>query len=114
MKTPRFTFILGILSVVVLLGSPLRLVAAQPEMNDAIEQLEKAKHSDHPIEHLEKAKWHLEEAARNKHGERLEAIHQVHEALEAARKGDRHRMEEHVERAIHEVREGKHEAWLGR
>ena len=110
MKTPQFKIILCVLSVLALAGSPLRLIAAQPEMNSAIEQLEKAKRAEHPIEHLEKAKTHLEEAEHNKKGERVEALHQVHEAIEAARKGEHGRMEEHINRAIAEVREGKHDA----
>ena len=87
-----------------------RLLAAQPEMNEAIEQLEKAKHSEHPIEHLERAKHHLEEARHNKHGERVEAIHQINEAIADAKKHEHRRMEEHIDRAIHEVREGKEES----
>jgi hypothetical protein len=84
-----------------------RLHADQPEMNMAIEQLEKAKHEPNHAEHLEKAKFHLEEAARNKHGERVAAIEQIRMALDDVRKGELHRMEEHINAAIHEVREGK-------
>ncbi len=87
-----------------------RLQAAQPEMNDAIEQLEMAKHDAHPIEHLEKAKHHLEEAEHNKGGERVKAIGQINMAIEDARKVERHRMEEHIEAALVEIREGKHDA----
>ncbi len=87
-----------------------RLLAIQPEMNDAIDQLEKAKHDEHPIEHLEKAKHHLEEAEHNKHGERVKAIAQIDLAIEDARKVERHRMEEHIEAAIVEIREGKSDA----
>jgi len=82
--------------------------AAQPEMNAALANLEEAKHSHHPIEHLERAKHDLEEARHNKHGERVEAIRQISEAIGAARKHHHEAMHEHIERAIHEVREGEH------
>lgn len=78
-------------------------------MEEALEQLEKARKSEHPIDHLENAKRHLEDAVHNKHGERAEALHQVFEAIEAARKDEHHRMEEHIGFAIMEIREGKHE-----
>jgi hypothetical protein len=84
--------------------------AAQPEMNGAIVQLEEAKHARHPIEHLERAKHELEEARHNKGGERVEAIRQVNEAIEAARHDNHRAMHEHIDAAIHEVREGKHDA----
>jgi DNA integrity scanning protein DisA with diadenylate cyclase activity len=82
--------------------------AAQPEMNAALANLEEAKHSHHPIEHLERAKHELEDAKHNKHGERVAAIRQVHEAIEAARHHHHRAMHEHIERAIHDIREGEH------
>jgi hypothetical protein len=85
-------------------------VAKQPEMNGAIVQLEEARHAKHPIEHLERAKHELEEAKHNKHGERIEALKQVHEAIEAARHHNHKAMEAHITAAIREVREGKHAA----
>jgi predicted small lipoprotein YifL len=81
--------------------------APQPEMNQAIVQLEAAKKAHHPIEHLERAKHDLEEARHNKGGERVEAIKQVNEAIGAARHKNHKAMHEHIERAIHEVREGE-------
>jgi hypothetical protein len=98
------------LSMLALTFGASRLRADQPEMNDAIDQLEKAKHDDHPIEHLEKAKHHLEEAEHNKHGERRKAIGQIDMAIEDAHKAERRRMEGHIEAAIVEIREGKHDA----
>ena len=109
MKTPRLATLVATISLLAL-PCGICLKAAQPEMNEAIEQLEHAKKSEHPIEHLEKAKHELEDAKHNKHGERKEAIHAVNEAIEAAKKGEHHRMEEHIEHAIKEVREGKAEA----
>ena len=84
--------------------------AAQPEMNGAIAQLEEAKHAAHPIEHLEKAKHDLQDASHNKHGERIEALKQVHEAIEAARQDKHKAMETHIDAAIRDIREGKHAA----
>ncbi len=83
---------------------------AQPEMNEAIVQLEEAKRAKHPIVHLEKAKHDLEDAKHNKHGERVEAIHQVNAAIAAAHKHEHKVMEKHIDAAIHEVREGKQAA----
>ncbi|MEO6741020.1 MAG: hypothetical protein ABIP20_12260, partial [Chthoniobacteraceae bacterium] len=84
--------------------------AGQPEMNGAIVQLEEAKHARHPVEHLEKAKHDLEAAKHNKHGERVEAIHHVEEAIAAAHKHSHKAMEAHIDAAIRDVREGKHAA----
>lgn len=84
--------------------------ANQPEMNEALRNLELAKHGKTPIEHLEKAKHHLEEAAHNKHGERVEAIKQINEAIAAHHKKEHKVMHEHIERAIRDVREGEREA----
>ena len=52
---------------------------------------------------------HLEEASHNKHGERVVAVHQINEAIEAARKHEHKRMEEHIAHAIKDIREGKEE-----
>ena len=83
---------------------------AQPEMNQAIAQLEEAKHAGHPVAHLEKAKHDLEDARHNKHGERVEALKHVHAAIEAAHHDKHKAMEEHINAAIHDIREGKHAA----
>jgi biopolymer transport protein ExbB/TolQ len=105
------TLIIATIVSILTLGSGFaRVRAAQPQMNEAIEQLEKAKKSEHPVEHLEKAKHHLQEAKHDKGGERVEAIKQINEALAAHKKGEHKRMEEHIERAIRDIREGKHEA----
>lgn len=110
MKTTRFSSILCILSLMIALTLGAgQIMAEQPEMNKAIEQLELARKNDH-IEHLEKAKHHLEEARRDKGGERAEAIHQIEEAIAAAHKGEHKRMEEHIDRAIADVREGKRDS----
>ena len=98
-----------ILSLVIAVSS-IAFAAKQPQMNEAIEQLEHARKARHPIEHLEKAKYHLEHAEHNKGGERVEAINQVNEAIAAARKYEHHRMENHISHAIEDIREGKHKA----
>ena len=92
------------------LGATAFARSKQPEMNHAIVQLEEAKHARHPVEHLEKAKHELEHASHNKHGERVEALHQVTEAIHAAERHNHKAMEEHIEAAIHEVREGERAA----
>ena len=108
MKTPVVsTLIMTAVGAAFLIGSPLH--AIHPQMNEAIEQLEKARHSEHPIEHLEKAKVHLEEARRAKGGERADAIKQINIAIEDARKHEHGRMEEHITHAIKEIREAKEE-----
>lgn len=85
-------------------------LTAQPEMNQAIVQLEEARRARHPIEHLERAKNDLQDARRNKGGERVEAIRHVNEAIEAARHHNVRAMEGHIDAAIRDVREGKHDA----
>ena len=82
----------------------------QPEMNQAITQLEEARHARHPIEHLERAKNDLQDARHNKGGERVEAIRHVNEAIEAARHHNHKAMEGHIDAAIRDVRQGKHAA----
>ena len=77
------------------------------EFEDAVAKLEHAKHAAKPIEDLEKARGHLEEAHRNHHGEREEAVHQIGEAIEAARHDEHRKMDEHIDRAIHEIHEAK-------
>ncbi len=106
MKTP-IKSILAAICTFALCGT---VRAFQPEMNEALHNLEEAKHGKNPIEHLEKAKHHLEEAAHNKHGERLEAIRQINEAIAAHRRKEHKLMHEHIERAIRDVREGEHDA----
>ena len=106
MKT-NIKSLLAAFSILALCGSA---VAKQPEMNEALVQLEEAKHAKHPVEHLERAKHDLEDAKHNKHGERIEAIKQVNEAIAAAHKHNHKAMEAHINAAIHEVREGKHAA----
>ena len=104
------TTIKSLLAAVCAFALSATVHALQPEMNEAIHNLEEAKHHERPIEHLEKAKHHLEEAAHNKHGERVAAIRQIDEAIAAHRAGDHRAMHEHIERAIHEVREGERDA----
>ena len=85
-------------------GTSLR---AESRAASAIDQLDKAKHSEHPIEHLEEARHYLEESDRVKRGEKWEALEQVRAAIESVRRGEHRAMEEHIERAIHDIKEGK-------
>jgi DNA-binding IclR family transcriptional regulator len=113
MKTSLKSFLLTLSAIALCSTAEARPVlarTAQPEMNQAILQLEEAKHARHPIEHLEKAKRDLEDAKHNKHGERVEALKQVHEAIEAARHDKHKAMEMHIDAAIREIREGKRAA----
>ena len=104
MKTNR---ILTVVATIGLLMTPALRVHAESRAAEAIEQLDRAKRSEHPIEHLEKAKLELEMSDRVKRGEKWEALIQVNEAIEAVRKGEHRMMEKHIERAIHEIKEGK-------
>ncbi len=105
MKTRNILTLCATIGLLIL--TPALRLQAEPPSYEAIEQLDKAKHSEHPIEHLEHAKHEIEEAVRLHRWDRAKAIEQVNEAIEAERKGERHRMEEHIERAIHEIKEGK-------
>lgn len=109
MKTSYTRILLCFLSIVALALGGTRAMAEQPLMNKAIDQLELARKHDH-IEHLEKAKHALEEAAHDKGGERKEAIHHINEAIAAAHKDEHKRMQEQIDLAIASVREGKHDA----
>ena len=102
MKIHARSFI-GALAAVLMLG--LSATVRAGELEDAVAQLESAK-GDHKVEHLEKAKAHLEEAGRHKMA-RAEAIHSVDEALGLLRKGDKHRADEVIDRAIHQIREAR-------
>lgn len=110
MKTSVKSIVIALCAVALCGTANARPAIAQPEMNGAIAQLEEAKHARHPIEHLERAKHELEEARHNKHGERVEALNQIHEAIEAERHNDHRAMHAHIDAAIREVREGKHDA----
>jgi type I site-specific restriction endonuclease len=109
MKLRAATSILTMLAITFTLG--VSSVKAG-EFEEALDHLEHAKWSEkdwHPeraIEQLEIAKHRLEDAIHSHHGERHEAIHQIDKALEAARGHEFHRVNEHIEAAIHDVREG--------
>jgi hypothetical protein len=109
MKTPKISLLLCLLSFCALALGTSRVLADQPLMNRAIEQLEMARKGEH-IEHLEKAKHALEEAAHDKGGERAEAIHHIDEAIAAAKHDEHKRMEGHIDEAIAAVRAGKRDA----
>jgi hypothetical protein len=111
MKTPQFRSLICAISLATLsLGPALR--ADQPRMNEAIAELEMAKtaHKGNHIDHLENARRMLVAATPNKGGERMEAIQNIDRAIEAARKHEGQRMEELIDRAMTDVRQGKFEA----
>jgi hypothetical protein len=82
------------------------------EFEEALDHLEHAKWSEkdwrpeRAIGELEAAKHRLEDAIHSHHGERHEAIRQIDLALGAARGHEFHHVNEHIEAAIHDVREG--------
>jgi hypothetical protein len=112
MKTPLFRFMIAALSVAAFSLGPT-LKADQPRMNEALAELDLARtaHKGNHIEHLENAKRMLEAAAPNKGGERVQAIQDIDRAIEAARNHEGKRMEELIDRATADVRQGK---WEGR
>ena len=100
MKSPRI-----LLTALSALALSLTAIQAQAsEIDDAIEQLGRAKHSEHPVEHLERAKHNLEDAPHHHHGDRAEALRHTVEAIEAARSGEHRRMEEQIDKALHDLR----------
>lgn len=110
MKTPQFRAIICAVSLAALTAGT-GLKADQPRMNEAIAELEMAKtaHKGNHIDHLENAKRMLEAAAPNKGGERMEAMQNIDRAIAAARQHEGKRMEELIDRAITDVRQGKFE-----
>jgi hypothetical protein len=111
MKTPQFRSLICAVSLAALALGPA-LQADQPRMNEAIAELEMARtaHKGNHIDHLENARRMLVAAAPNKGGERMEAIQNIDRAIEAARKHEGQRMEELINRAMTDVRQGKFEA----
>jgi tetratricopeptide (TPR) repeat protein len=109
MKSRNAVSILVMLTLTFVLGVS-RIQAG--EFEEALEHLEHAKWSERDwrperaIEQLEVAKHRLEDAIHSHHGERHEAIRQIDKALEAARAHEFRRVNEHIEAAIHDVREG--------
>jgi hypothetical protein len=99
----------GLFALTLVLGVPQTQAG---EFEEALDHLEHAKWSErdwrpeHAIDELEIAKHRLEDAIHSHHGERHEAIHQIDKALEAARGHEYRRVNEHIEAAIHDVREG--------
>jgi hypothetical protein len=110
MKTPQFRAIVCALSLAAVSLGP-GLMADQPRMNEAIAELQMAKTAQkgNHIDHLENAKRMLEAAAPNKGGERVQAMQNIDQAIAAARNHEGKRMEDLIDRAIADVREGKFE-----
>lgn len=103
------------ISILAVVGLTLAFGASRVqagEFEEALVHLEHAKWSERDwrperaIGELEAAKHNLEDAIRSHHGERHEAIHQIDKALEAAHGHEFRRVNEHIEAAIHDVKEG--------
>ena len=115
MKMTRPSFVLSLAAAVAFtLGAAPRILADQPLIDKAIEDLETAKKlSTNPGWLLQKAKRALSEG-----GEHREAIVHIDEALAALRHDDKsksyhdeyERFKESVDEAIHALREGKDDA----
>lgn len=98
---------LAALTVTLTLGVSL---AHAGNMQEALDSLERAKYSekdwhvDRALDRLESAKHHLEESGSNSPA-RTEAIHEVREAIGAAKDKAWRSLNVHTDRAIHLIRE---------
>ena len=92
------------------LASTHLIAADQPKMRGAIEALQDAKTAEKPLPLLEEAKKHLKNAAGNKKGSRVDAVQIVNDAIEAAKAGDKVKMEGKINRAISEIHSGMDKA----
>jgi len=109
MKTPTIAILAAIGIFALSTGSP-RLYGGNSQMDDAIAELELAKNTREHIKHLEEARRHLQIAEKNKAGERVAAIKEVDDAIDAARKSQYRRMEDYIASAIAHIQEGKRKA----
>lgn len=87
-------------------GSSLKAAPDQPNMRAALELLQQAKKADQPLPLLNSARHRLKIAAKNKGGNRLEAIEYVNEAITCAKTGDLKKMEQKVNAAIANIHSG--------
>ena len=85
-------------------------LAEPPHMSAALELLQAAKKSDKPMPMLQAARKHLENAKKNKEGERVEALRDVKEAMAQAQVGDLKKMEQKINSAIANIHQGKDKA----
>ena len=77
----------------------------QPNMDKAIELLQKAKTEANPVPALEKAREHVKDAKHDKGGRRPEAVKEINEAIEIAKSGGK--PEAKINHAISLVRSGE-------
>ncbi|HYF34907.1 MAG TPA: hypothetical protein VD994_06400 [Prosthecobacter sp.] len=101
--------IVAILSgLLILFGASSLATAApdQPHMRAAIELLQAAKQANKPLPMLNAAKKHIQKAAPNKKGERVDALAAVNEAIASATTGDKEKMEQKVNHAIAQLHSG--------
>ncbi len=82
----------------------------QPRMRAAIDLLNAAKTAESPLPVLRAAKKKLHEARPNKHGERLDAIEAVNEAIALATVGDKNKMVQKIDHAVAQVYSGMRKA----
>jgi hypothetical protein len=78
----------------------------QPRMRAALELLQSAKESKNPMPMLTAAKKKLQNAGKNKAGDRVEAIGYVNEAIAQAQTGNLEKMKQKVDAAIANIHQG--------
>jgi hypothetical protein len=101
-------FLVGVVMLVMLVMC-LSLKAEapdQPHMRAAIELLQAAKKAEKPLPMLSAAKKHIQKAAKNKKGERIDALKAVNEAIACATVGDKEKLEQKVNHAIAQLHSG--------
>jgi len=99
--------LIAVLCLAPLLPGTISLQAAleekQPNMENALHDLQEAKTAAEPIPLLEKAKKSLKESKHNKRGYRLDADAPIDKAIEEAKAGHKDKMVEQIDAAIAEV-----------
>ena len=110
MKISRYSLVMAVIAGC-LLASPMAARAAdQPKMRAAIDLLQEAKKSDHPIPLMEQAKTRLKNASHNKGGSRVDAIEELNKAIEFAKAGDLEKARGKMNRVISEIHSGMDKA----
>ncbi len=94
------------MALALMLGLPALHADDQPRMRAAIDALQAAKKADKPMPYLQMAKKRLENAAKNKKGERNAALEYVQEAIDMAKAGDMKKMEQKINAAIANIHQG--------
>ena len=107
-------FMKAIIALVLALGLTVALVAEgapdQPHMRAALELLQAAKESDNPLPMLRAARKHMVNAAKNKKGERIDAISAIDQAMAFATTGDQAKARQKIKHAISQVHSGMSKA----